>query len=94
LGALQHDPQIPFRVRHQSLNRTNGEGTRDRKLEKLEVQAIEANQTLLGTDPQVPVGGLCDRRNRSPGKSFVAPPPVSNVLGDRAVRINGKRWES
>ena len=56
-------------------------------IEQTKTLAIEANQTLLGPDPQIPVGSLSDCIDSAAGKSLLIGPLVVNVFVDCTIRV-------
>jgi hypothetical protein len=55
------------------------------------VNAIEANQTGVRSNPQVTICGLCYDNRRSAKKSILGPPGRMGILGDAPIRIDCPR---
>ena len=91
---MQLHPQSAVGIGNEALYGTNGESSGSGLLEELEVQTVEANQTLFGADPKIAVPALRDGRDGAAGKAALAAPAVMEVFGLRAADISGaSEWE-
>jgi hypothetical protein len=58
-------------------------------IEHHETDAVEADEPLLGPEPEVTVTGLEDGRNGVLGKALLDRPEPVPVLGNEKLRIQG-----
>lgn len=72
-GILQQDPQIPLRIRGESLHCTDGKRCRRGYWKSAKTETIEPKQSLGCSDPQITIRGLRESGDGSASEPFLAP---------------------
>lgn len=84
---FQPNPKISKAVRHQTEHAFTVQQSRHIP-DKMEVQAVETNQTGLSADPEIAVVGLGDRVDGSAREPLLRSPSLADVLRHRPVGID------
>ena len=90
LPALQTDPQVAIGIGRQAEHRARRKAVGIRLIEKMEIETVEAHQSVLGADPQISIGSLRQRIHGAAGIAAILGPLVANVLPGEPVRIEGQ----
>jgi hypothetical protein len=79
-GAVRADPEIAFRIGNKTANGPKSGCIRDRALNQLERESVEANQASLGADPKITVPRLADSIDGPSHEPLVGIPVVLHIL--------------
>src|SRR5208283_1643480 len=77
------NPQIVLTIRKQTQHAAGGKRRCLVAIQQAKACAIEANQPLLGSDPEIAVFGLRDGMDRAPGKSLLRAPLIVRDFRER-----------
>ncbi len=86
-GFIGPDPQRAARILHQIADPDVGGSGRNDVFKGSKADAVEADQTGLGAEPQISVAGLEDRKNRGFRQALLHLPDSMHVLRQGSIRI-------
>jgi hypothetical protein len=90
-AAVRADPESALAVRQQREDALAHERRGVPLVEHAEADAVEADEPLVGSEPQVAVPGLGDGVDGVLREAVVAPPDVAGELGQAPLRFEGQR---